>query len=179
MKLRLPPLPWIFGGMIALGTLFWGAKRLLPGQVKVKGTPLTLSQARTYLKSALQVELGRVPSATELKMLLAQSALETKDWTRMWNWSFGNIQVGSSGAKWFYLKHDDPSEDLNRYRAFNSPEEGAAYYVNFLHRRFPEAWAFISTGDTAAFSKALRVKTYFTGDPIQYARGMDAKMRYV
>ena len=164
--------------MVALGILTM--KRVLaPGQVVAKSTPLTIPQARAFLKAALQTELGRAPSETELKMLLAQSALETKDWTRMWHWSFGNIQVGSSGAKWFYLKHKDPSEDLNRYRVFESPEAGAAYYVSFLHRRFPDAWAFISSGNTTGFANALSVKRYYTGDSIKYAQGMAAKMQYV
>lgn len=154
-------------------------KTLEPGQVEPKNTRLTIPQARVTLKAALQNELGRVPTTAELKMLLAQSALETWDWKSMWNWNFGNIQVGSSGAQWFYLKHKDSSENLNRYRTFGSAAEGAAYYVKKLHNQFTQAWNLLGSGDTTAFANALKAERYYTGDPAKYAEGLAAKMRYV
>lgn len=154
-------------------------KTFMPGQVEAKNTPLTIPQARAILKTALQTELGRAPTTAELKMLTAHSALETKDWSRMWNWSFGNIQVGSSGAKWFRLKHRDSSEDENRYRAFESAEAGAAYYVKKLHSQFTQAWDLLGSGNTTAFANALKAKGYYTGDAAKYAKNLAAKATYV
>lgn len=60
-------------------------------------------------------------------------------------------------------------------RAFDSPEEGAAYYWQALRERYPDAFYAMSSG-VSAFVEALKAARYFSGDAAAYARGLAALM---
>jgi hypothetical protein len=57
-------------------------------------------------------------------------------------------------------------------RAFDTPEDGAAYYWERLRDRWPDA--FYAMGDPAEFVKQLKAGRYFTGDVTAYTRAVVA-----
>jgi hypothetical protein len=67
---------------------------------------------------------------------------------------------------------------VHRRRAFDSPEEGAAYYWASLQGRFPDAFYAMAYGPEA-FVDALRAARYFTGDPAAYRHSVVALVREV
>lgn len=175
---------WIYGvtGGAALLLLIkkMAGGSMEPGQVEPVKTKLSINEARAILKEALTKELGRAPTAAELKMMMAQSALETGDWNKMWHWNFGNAVVGRSGANWYRLKHKNPAEDMtHKYRVFDSAAAGATYYVKLVHGRYIKAFDLFSSGDTMAIAAAFKEKGYFEADPVKYAALLDAKLKYV
>lgn len=150
-----------------------------PGRIYATRTRLTEAQAREAFTTALRAVLQRDPTPAELRMLIAQSAFETGDWTFMFNWNFGNAVVGGSGAHWFTLKNDAdrPIEKRHHYRVFASPADGAAHYVHMLQTRFTKAWPLIGSGDTHAFATALKAQNYFEDELEHYAAGLAQKYR--
>jgi hypothetical protein len=142
------------------------------GQVPAKRTVLTRTQAKAALKTAMTSVLGRAPTPAELKMLVAQSDLETRGWAAMWNWNFGNATVGKAPAAWFTIPGTDAS---HRFRAFDSTEEGAQFFVALIQRRYPEAWALLDSEDMLAFSTALKAHGYFEGTAENYASGLASR----
>jgi hypothetical protein len=129
------------------------------GQVPAKRTTLTRTQAKAALKTAMTSVLGRAPTPAELKMLVAQSDLETRGWAAMWNWNFGNLVVGSTGAPWFMI----PSDTTHKYHSFGNAAEGAKYWVQRMQKRFSDAWALLNSEDTYAFAQALHDQSYYEG----------------
>lgn len=116
--------------------------------------------------------IGRTPTSAELAMLVAQSALETGNWSAMWNWNWGNITT--SGVPWFTLGAEK-TVGAHHYRPFDSAAEGAAYFVSFLSHHYPEAFALLGSGNTVAFATALKARGYFEADPAKYAVGLDSR----
>jgi hypothetical protein len=135
------------------------------GQVPAKKTPLTRAQAKAALKAAMASVLGRAPTPAELKMLVAQSDLETRGWAAMWNWNFGNLVVGSTGAPWFMI----PSDTTHKYHSFGNATEGALYWVGRMRKRFSAAWALLDSEDTYAFASALKSQSYYEAAVEDYA----------
>lgn len=149
------------------------------GEVNAVRTPVTLSRARQTLGAAFGQLVGRQPTEIELKMIVAYSALETGNWSAMWNWNWGNVTVSSSGAPWYRLSHKDPAENVQRYRAFPTAETGAVHYVRLLRNR-PDAWQHVATGDTRSFIFALSAAHYFTLKNVErYAAEFAQKFAYV
>lgn len=61
-------------------------------------TVLSFEEARDCLRWAF----GPAPMSTgELGLIMAQSALETGRWQKMWNWNWGNAKAGESYAGMF------------------------------------------------------------------------------
>ncbi len=141
-------------------------------QVPAIRTPLAPSQALELITSALQAELGREPTAAEIKMLLAQTALETDHWQKMFNWNFGN-SVASSGAPFFTLRQ----ASVHRFRPFSSAWQGVTYFVALIRRRFAQAWSLLGSGDPVAYAYALKAGNYYEGSPDGYGADMAALYR--
>jgi len=146
-----------------------------PNQVEAVRTAISADQAKKYLSAAFTAAFKRTPSKYEIAMLLAQSALETRDWKAMWNWNFGNVNT-SQKYPWFDLR------DGHKYRAFTSPEQGALYFILFLKRRYPTAWALLGTRDPRGFAEALKSGepySYYEGDVNKYASYLETQyVRY-
>jgi hypothetical protein len=132
-------------------------------QVAPVRTPLAPAQALALISSALESELGRVPTDAEIKILLAQSALETGFWQKMWNWNFGN-SVAAPGSPFFVL-HE---ASVHHYRPFSSAWQGAAYFVALIRRRFARAWSLLGAGDPVAFAYALKAQNYYEAPAAAY-----------
>lgn len=136
-------------------------------QVEAIRTPLEPEQAIQVLSAALEGELGRPPTIAELKMVVAQSSLETARWQKMWNWNFGN-SVAVSDQPYFVLRQ----KVVHRFRPFASSWQGATYYVALLRRRFSNAWQLLGSGDPVAYAYALRAQNYYEGDAAPYGRDL-------
>jgi len=141
-------------------------------QVPAIRTPLAPSQALELITSALQAELGREPTAAEIKILLAQTALETDRWQKMYNWNFGN-SVASSGAPFFTLRE----ASVHHYRPFSSAWQGVTYFVALIRRRFAQAWSLLGSGDPLAYAYALKAQNYYEAPADQYGAAMAALYR--
>jgi hypothetical protein len=141
------------------------------GQVPAKKTPLTRTQAKAALKTAMANVMGRAPTPAELKMLVAQSDLETRGWAAMWNWNFGNLVVGSTGAPWFAI----PSDTTHKYHSFGNATEGAKYWVQRMQKRFSDAWTLLDSEDTYAFAQALKDQHYYEAAVEDYANGLASR----
>jgi len=68
---------------------------------------------------------------------------------------------------WFY-----PNHYACCFRAYRTLDEGAADYLDMLHRRFASAWPAVVAGDPSQFSKLLKAARYYTADEAHYTRGV-------
>lgn len=132
-------------------------------QVPATSTPLDRGQAARFLSVAYLDTAGRRPTAPELSMLLAQSAVETGGWRKMRRWNYGMITT-SSGE--FFRLVNDPK---HRYAVYESPEAGAGAFVGLLARRYPEAWAALGSNSVRAYAYALKSAGYYEAEPGSYA----------
>ena len=55
-----------------------------------------------------------------------------------------------------------------QFVAFDSLEQGAAYYLTSLRGRFRAAWPAVLAGDPAEFSHMLKMSDYYTAPEAQY-----------
>jgi flagellum-specific peptidoglycan hydrolase FlgJ len=95
----------------------------------------------------------------------------------MCNYNFGGIKgTGPSGLSASYKTKEGSGANevtiTDRFRAYQSPEEGASDYLALLDRRYPEAITAARNGDPAAFVHGLKQRGYFTGDETAYVRGV-------
>ena len=140
-------------------------------------TPLTGSQAADALQSAWQGAMGRAPSQHTLSILVGQWAHETGRGSAMLNYNFGGIKGTSpSGASTVYATHEGSGTSAvqirDRFRAYDSPEQGASDYLSLLQRRYPDALHAAERGDPVGFVQALKARGYFTGDETAYAKSV-------
>ncbi len=65
-----------------------------------------------------------------------------------------------------------------RFKAFETPEEGALRWLELLKRRYPEAYNTAKQGGTAKlFAHCLKLRGYFTADEKPYADGVGSLAR--
>lgn len=140
------------------------------------------------LKDACIAVLNAVPSRAGLCTLLAQSALETKQWTRCPNYNWAGIKhVTGDGHPWAWHMTTEGFGDgtvhlPQMFRAYEDYAEGARDYVSFLAHsykthdhpqgRYAEAWAALAS--PTIFVLGLRSGGYFSGNPQVYDRDVEA-----
>jgi len=61
-----------------------------------------------------------------------------------------------------------PPHRMTWFKAFETLDEGAVYYIGSLHKRFARSWPFILSGDPFGFGHALKLQGYYTADEAQY-----------
>ena len=142
-------------------------------------TRLDTGQASEALRSAWQAVTGEVPSEKTVRVLTAQWAHETAHGASMFNYNFGGIKgTGPSGLSVAQRTREGFAETertiTDRFRAYQTAEEGATDYVRLLASRFPEATEAARQGDPVAFVRGLKSRGYFTGDPAAYTRSVVA-----
>lgn len=140
-------------------------------------TPLTGTQAADALQAAWQGAMGRAPSQNTLSILVGQWAHETGRGSAMLNYNFGGIKgTGPGGASTVYTTHEGSGASeiqiRDRFRAYDSAEQGASDYLSLLQRRYPEALQAAERGDPTGFVQALKARGYFTGDEASYAKSV-------
>ena|SRR5712675_1821095 len=141
------------------------------GEVRAHRTPISRNQVKSLLSSALKITLGRNPNVNEIKMITAQSDLETRGWAAMWNNNFGNSIAKK--APWFQI----PGDTSHKYKSFPSPSSGALYYVNMLKTRFSEAWKHLGSGNPKIFAQALKNQNYYEASVDSYSQGLEDRYR--
>lgn len=155
---------------------------LAPGVVPMKKTALTGSQAAEALERAWTKRFGTPPSRETLGVITAQWAHETGRGSHMYNFNFGGIKgTGPSGLSVSARTKEGFGETertiTDRFRAYQSAEEGAADYVEFLSKRYPRALDAAGNGDPGGFVRALKARGYFTGDERVYVKSVQSFTR--
>lgn len=138
-------------------------------QLPDKLTKMAPDFAAKQLSDAYFRVTGKRASVAIMKLLVAQSALESGNWQISHNWNFGNEKATSSDEfSQVYSIRDDPTDPGAKYAAFLTPEAGAEHYVRTLTRR--DHWREgLESGKPLTFIKALSTPpVYFTADPQRY-----------
>ncbi|HET9956460.1 MAG TPA: glucosaminidase domain-containing protein [Polyangiaceae bacterium] len=140
-------------------------------------TKLDTAQASQALRQAWVRVTGEEPSEDTVRVLTAQWAHETGHGASMFNFNFGGIKgTGPSGLSVAQRTREGYGKNeisiVDRFRAYQTPEEGATDYVRLLSSRFPEATDAAKRGDPVAFVHGLKSRGYFTGDPAAYTRSI-------
>ncbi len=142
-------------------------------------THLDAGQASNALRAAWKSVTGEEPSDGTVRVLTAQWAHETGHGASMFNYNFGGIKgQGPSGLSVAQRTHegwgDTERAITDRFRAYQTAEEGATDYVRLLQARFPEASAAAKNGDPVGFVHSLKARGYFTGNEGAYTRSVVA-----
>lgn len=120
---------------------------------------------------------GEDLSDAALSVLWAQFALETGRGNYCWNWNLGNIKW-SPGRDYSILRTyeivDGKRVDLDdRFRAFESIDQGALDYLSFLLRAsYAKAWEAVLSGDPSRFAHVLKTLGYYTENEEVYRRNV-------
>jgi hypothetical protein len=120
-------------------------------------------------------------------VLLAQWGIETGDGASCWNFNLGNVKR-VKGQSWTMLGNVweilggkkvvfQPPHPQTHFCAFDSLDEGAAFYVEKLRTRFAKAWPAVLSGDPATFSRELKRLHYYTADERAYTAAIVARFR--
>lgn len=141
--------------------------------VRAARTPLTGTQAAAAIADAWAKSQGAAASPETLAVLTAQWAHETGRGESMLNFNFGGIKGASpEGATIEARTREGWGADertiVDRFRAYESAEAGAADYLDLLARRYPDAIDAAKQGDAAGFVRALKARGYFTGNEGAY-----------
>jgi hypothetical protein len=142
-----------------------------------RATPLSEEAAALHLAEAWRVVTGASASRETLSVLWAQWALETARGLAMYDYNFAGIKGrsprGESSVRWTWERTTAGAERVRqRFRAYETPEEGAHDYVLVLRERFSEAFAAAETGDAAAFARALARAGYHSKAQAEYERAV-------
>lgn len=133
------------------------------------------------LRTAWRQQLGGEPARSALLVLLAQWSLETAGGSASNNWNLAGIKyTPGCGADYAqYLTREVQAGKavtlMQRFRAYDSLEDGAADYLRLLRTRFGAAMAFAAAGDVQAFAHALKLAGYYTAPEDEYAAGLRAR----
>jgi hypothetical protein len=147
------------------------------GTVSVVRTPLTSDEAANALTRAWTEIVGTEPAGETTALLTAQWAHETGRGASMFNYNFGGIKgEGPSGLSVAQRTREGWGRTertiVDRFRAYESADQGAVDYVKLLVKRFPEAVEAARKGDATGFVHALKTRGYFTGDEGAYTRSV-------
>lgn len=143
-------------------------------------TEVSEAQMAKALIDAWQKLFGSMPAKEQIAMLLSQNALETGHRKFMYNYNIGNVTTNGKGKYNFY---DDLTTDeqispgkwkkMNlKYRAFDTLEEGALDYIQFLKNNYSGAWQHIMHPNPEEYSRALKKGGYYTANEAPYTRNM-------
>jgi hypothetical protein len=150
-------------------------------------TPCTPQVMCAALAEAWRRLFASEPKPESLAVLLSQWALETGRGKSCFAWNLGNARPPTTrsdalccqltrvseildGKEYFFL----PPSRGSTFRAFESLDQGADFYLNLLHSRFAVAWSAVLRGDPAGYTAALYQAHYFTADTAAYGRTMQA-----
>jgi len=147
-------------------------------------TAMTSSDVLTAFSKAFNTLTGTLPSEDTLAILVAQSCLECGNWKSMHCYNFGNIRPPKDWAGDYcqfrcneqispgnWVWYDPPSAGSN-FVAFETAEEGAAFYMNMMVKKWPEAWTAALNGNAALFVHGLKQRGYFTANEAPYLVGV-------
>lgn len=150
------------------------------GVVKAVRTRLSTDEARQALEHAWTARFGSPPSEETTAILTAQWAHETGDGASMFNYNFGGIKgSGPSGLSVAQRTREGYGASertiIDRFRAYDSAEQGAADYLSLLDRKYAAALDSAHRGDAKGFVSGLHAGGYFTGNKDAYTRSVSSR----
>jgi hypothetical protein len=136
-------------------------------------TRMTTAQAANQIERAWERVFGEPAPERAVALLTAQWAHETGGGASMYNYNFGGIKgAGPTGLAVSQRTRegwgDTERQIVDRFRAYQTPEEGAEDYVRLLAQRYAGAVDAARSGDASGFVHALKSRGYFTGDESAY-----------
>jgi hypothetical protein len=148
-----------------------------PGVVEIPrvNTPLTTEERARALIAGHRRVFGVAPSASRLRMALAQIQAEHGSHA-LWNFNFGNVMTGAGWhGPWFQM---DARERFthgwqvhrSHWRAACSPDEGAGIYWRMMVQHFAAAIPMFDEGSPQGAAHALKAAGYYTATEASYAR---------
>ncbi|MBN1611322.1 MAG: glucosaminidase domain-containing protein [Polyangiaceae bacterium] len=168
--------PWLSGlqtdagGRSALARTASAAELQLTKPVR---TRMTTAQAAQHIERAWERVFGEPAPERAVALLTAQWAHETGGGASMYNYNFGGIKgTGPGGLSVSQRTTEGWGETerriVDRFRAYQTPEEGAEDYVRLLAQRYSGAVDAARAGDASGFVHALKSRGYFTGNEDAY-----------
>jgi hypothetical protein len=148
----------------------WHQPEYSPTEIEILSPKLTPSTFEEMLGSyvrAFKTVTGEVPSMRMLGMTLAQSALETGQWKKMWEWNPANITT--QGKRGFYRL---PGDSAHKYAAYPSADSGAAAHVGLLGRKYPKSMGLMLTATPAEVAAMLKQEGFYEAAAGPYAEQM-------
>jgi hypothetical protein len=143
------------------------------GEVAYRRTIVSPSEALSAIARALPSDAPDVA----VRMIGAQSALETAGWGSCANWNFGNTTVlPSSTHDWVHQGTPGSAAYALSFKAFDNIDDGASDMIAWLssHGCLPYAYA----GDLGGYVAKLNASNYFGNAPAaQYQAGMATWMQ--
>lgn len=153
-------------------------------QVAYKSTPLSDTDLANVLRAGYQQVFGSDPTAEVLANGWAQVAFETGRGSKIYNNNFGNIKATDDWIKSgqpFAVKETSEFTgsgkhytDLAKWKAYPSPEAGAAGYWKLIGNRYKKAMDWMEAGDPQSATVALAMNKYFTANIGKYAKGVSS-----
>jgi hypothetical protein len=146
-------------------------------RVEPNHTPLGGDEAASALSNAYASVTGRAPTAKQLSLLVAQWSLETGGGRAMMNYNFGGIKGTSpSGMSTAYKTKEGYGATertiTDQFRAYRTPQEGAADYLRVLRAHFPKSFDAVRAGDAQVFAHTLKREGYYTGNEADYTKAI-------
>lgn len=140
-------------------------------------TPIAAAEAANAIEGALRTVTGKAPNGQTVALLTAQWAHETGCGASMYNYNFGGLKGEGPGGQSVVQRTREgwgSSERtiMDRFRAYDSPEQGALDYVRLLASRYAPALEAAQRGDTSQFVRGLKSGGYFTGNADAYERSV-------
>ena len=114
----------------------------------------------TYPDVAAALIAGGAPTVYAVRVLAAQSALETARWSALYNWNLGNITTASS-EDWY-----DVGTGLH-FKSYTSLQDGATSFIAYISKI--NALGLAAAGDVGSYVNRLRAANYY-GDSSESAR---------
>lgn len=164
-----------------------------PGEVlSAKNTRMTRDQATQALATGYERVTGQKPSDEVLSLLVAQSALETANWTRISNYAFAGVKSSKGSNYTQFLRtseyipappdpsgvktYIDPPDPATSFAAYLTAEDGATDYVATLARR-PHWWEGLHSGTAEGLITGLTTRPrYFTAPPADYLKQLQSQL---
>lgn len=145
-----------------------------------KVTTLSELQFANVLKEGYKMAFGQEPSLPVLAFGWAQAALESGRPFKLPQNNVGNIKATkdwiNSGKPYFKRTTEEFTAKGEKYlysdaawRAYNTPQEGAAGYWYLLKSRFPDALEWAASGDPQSAGVVLGQKGYYTASIKKYS----------
>lgn len=149
-------------------------------ELPYKVTTLSELQFANILKEGYKMAFGQEPSLPVLAFGWAQAALESGRPFKLPQNNVGNIKATkdwiNSGKPYFKRTTEEFTAKGEKYlysdaawRAYNTPQEGAAGYWYLLKSRFPDALEWAASGDPQSAGVVLGQKGYYTASIKKYS----------
>lgn len=149
--------------------------------VQPQRTPLAPGRIRVAIERAYQEKHGSKPPEAMLDVLTAHVAHETADGNKMYNHNFGGIKGTSPEGFTAHLRTREVIRGRtirirDGFRAYETPERGAADYLSYLERNHPQALERAEKGDVSGFAQSLKSRGYYTASLKDYQASMARRM---